>query len=87
MTGPLTPPPTSDAEIKDAAHNSPPTASSSNQSPWGPSSGDHFQVLFLTIAELASKGNYKELVKVAERGDLKVCSSDLTFRSSCSEVL
>lgn len=79
MTGPPTPPPTSEIEIKDAARNSvppqsvpsnPPQASSSQTTP--PKNIGHYQLLFPTLADFASKKDYKSLTTIAERGDLNV---------------
>ena len=77
MTGPPTPPPTSEIEIKDAARSSgaPQGASSSNppQSSGAQSkNATYYNLIFPTLADLAAKGNFKELASFAELKDLKV---------------
>jgi COP9 signalosome complex subunit 8 len=80
MTGPPTPPPTTATEMADEARTSaavvnepsavvPPPASPSQpkQVPQ-----DTYQLLFPTLGNLAYHNDYKQLIDVAERNDLKV---------------
>lgn len=88
MTGPPTPPPTSQTEIADEARAAvpvavdpslalPPATVAPIQQKQGPQ--DSYQLLFPTLANLAFQDEYKQIVAVAEREDLKVCYS--TYRS------
>jgi COP9 signalosome complex subunit 8 len=88
MTGPPTPPPTSATEMADEARNlppppppppapveaspapAPPVAASPSQPKQAPQ--DSYQLLFPTLSNLAYQDDYKQIVAVAERGDLKV---------------
>jgi COP9 signalosome complex subunit 8 len=83
MTGPPTPPPTTAAEIADEARTSapivnepsaavpPPAAPASVQPKQGPQQ-DTYQLLFPTLGNLAYQNDYRQIIDVAERGDLKV---------------
>ncbi|EPS99030.1 hypothetical protein FOMPIDRAFT_1164587 [Fomitopsis schrenkii] len=91
MTGPPTPPLTTEAEIQDAARTSiPPQATPMATDPEPPTvaeqppEGEHppststthtepqgtpYEILLSTLADLAGKGQYRELALAAEQGD------------------
>ncbi|KAH9928169.1 uncharacterized protein B0H18DRAFT_1001566 [Fomitopsis serialis] len=92
MTGPPTPPLTTEAEIQDAARSSnppQPTPMATDTDPTTPPpeqppqsqqtepasvtdaepQGTAYERLFLTLADLAAQGRYRELALEAERGD------------------
>ena len=95
MSEPLTPPPSSAIEIQDAARSDPQQSDSGaepivtdppTQEPAQVAAAQsHFSTtyhfLFPSLAELAEKGDYKELVDLAERGDLNVRS--ISFGYPC----
>ena len=80
MAGPPTPPPTTAAEMADDARTSAPIVNdpipvvpppaASVQAKQG--SQDSYQSLFPTLANLAFQNDYRQVVDIAERGDLKV---------------
>jgi len=80
MTGPPTPPPTTATEMADEARTSTPivaessTAVPSPVTPVQPKQAvqDTYQLLFPTLEDLAYQNNYRQIINVAERGDLKV---------------
>jgi len=78
MTGPPTPPPTTAAEIADEARTSAPVVSESTAvpppaPPVQPKQGlqDTYQLLFPTLGNLAYQNDYRQIIEVAERGDIK----------------
>jgi COP9 signalosome complex subunit 8 len=81
MTGPPTPPPTTAAEMADEARISAPVITEPSVAaspaavtvqPKQGSSQDTYQLLFPTLGNLAYQGDYRQIIDVAERGDLKV---------------
>lgn len=80
MTGPPTPPPTTATEMADEARTSAPivaepsTAVPPPAAPVQPKqpAQDTYQLLFPTLENLAYQNNYRQIIDIAERGDLKV---------------
>ncbi|KIM86180.1 hypothetical protein PILCRDRAFT_816104 [Piloderma croceum F 1598] len=79
MTGPPTPPPTTATEMADEARTSAPIVAESTTAVPPPTAPvqpkqpaqDTYQLLFPTLENLAYQNNYRQIVDVAERGDLK----------------
>jgi COP9 signalosome complex subunit 8 len=78
MAGPPTPPPTTAAEMADDARTSAPVINDPippvQPAPAAPiqASQDSYQSLFPTLANSAFQNDYRQVVDIAERGDLKV---------------
>lgn len=88
MASPPTPPPTSATEMADEARTSIPATIDPRpaQTPVAPvtvvaptqakqGQQDSYQLLFPTLANLTLQDDFKQIVAVAERGDLQVCLS------------
>jgi COP9 signalosome complex subunit 8 len=79
MTGPPTPPPTTAAELLDEEKDKEPATApvppvKSPQDPPQPKQ-DSYQLVFPAIADLASKGDFRELIHVVERTEIVVRDS------------
>lgn len=83
MTGPPTPPPMSATEMADEARTlPPPTPVEATPVPDPPPASppqpkqplqDSYQLLFPTLSNLVYHHDYRQLIAISERGDLKVC--------------
>src|ERR1700685_2748363 len=90
MTGPPTPPPTTAAEIADEARTSAPVVSEPSAAIPPPAASvqpkqglqDTYQHLFPALGNLAYQNDYRQIIEVAERGDLKVRHHDHRSRDT-----
>ena len=83
MTGPPTPPPTTATELLDEEKDRAPSAAPAppvqppQEAPQPQQ--DPYQLVFPTIADLASKGDLHELIRVAEHTEIVVGVLDAPF--------
>lgn len=87
--GPLTPPPTTAAELQDEARSvdaggEVPAVAPQTASVQAPAQ-DIYQRIFPAISELATQSNFEDLINTAESSDLNVQSTHLqVFCAKCS---
>lgn len=70
VNGPPTPPPTNAAELQDEQRGNPSSALPDTSD--AEITQDEYRYILPTIEELASKGNFHDVILVAERSDLNV---------------